>query len=133
MDTESPNSELPEDWRKTWFENAHSEIRWSKEQGWRALEGSVLLLAGIAAASVSLSGLPVIAIVLMVSAVVVLVAWYMVDLHRSAAKSRKWCDDIVPTRPGPARTFDPDHRFYLLTRIAVVLVAGGLVVWIATV
>lgn len=131
MERESRVSDLPDEWRKTWFENAHAEVRWSKEQGWRVLEGSVLLLGGIVAASLSISEFSVVWVAVMVVVVVGFAILYMVDLHRSANKSRRWCAEILPNGPGPARTFDRDHLFYLLGRIVIVLVAGTLSLWIA--
>jgi len=37
----------PDDsWRQIWFQNAHSDMRWAKEQGWKVSQWTVVLIAG---------------------------------------------------------------------------------------
>ena len=124
-----------DEFRRVWYENSHADIRWSKEQAWKALDGTVILLAAIAAASVSLKWVPFCVFAGMILLAAGLAVIYLLDLHYSAVKSRKWCHDIIRDvkfdRPLPERRFDPEHVLYLAVRIMIVIGAGVLTALIA--
>jgi hypothetical protein len=119
----------PDDWVKIWYQTAHSDIRWAKEQGWRALQWTVVLLAGLVAAARQIGSIPQQVFLILIFTVAAFAIFYQADLHKFAKHSRSITEGVLKKVPGrkenlPKRKFDPDHRLYLIVRIAVILGAA---------
>jgi hypothetical protein len=122
-------AENDSDWKKLLVELAWSDIRWAKEQGWKVLQWSIVLLAAVYAASRQLQDIPVGVYILFVVAIGFIAVWYLVDLHTFAKDSRdrfrtlaegvsELSDVLSPSG------FDPDHKLYLAVQILVVSAAA---------
>ncbi len=118
----------PDDWAKIWFQNAHSDMRWAKEQSWRALQWAVVLFAALAAAASKLPDLPTTLFVILALCVAIIAIYYLLDLHWFGRRSRETSERLVREIPGraeflPKRHTDPHHYALFVVRIAVVIAA----------
>lgn len=125
-----PSAEPTDEWRRTWFQNAHSDMRWAKEQGWRALQWILLLLAGMTAAQSQLPALPKALFEALIVLSGVIGAWYLWDLHKFGQSSRDTAEGLVKDVPGrddylPRRSKDPHHVRLLIVRLIISLGAAA--------
>lgn len=137
------DTESKSDWHKIWFQHAHSDSRWAKEQGWKVSQWTVVLIAGLVAAGRQLTTVPVEVWFMALVLIEAFAIWYLLDLHRFGKTSRDtserllkkpdelkaWREDLLPKREK-----DPHHYTHLVARIVVVVAAGVIgaaVVWAA--
>lgn len=125
------------DWQRLYYQLAHSDIRWSKEQGWRVVNWALLLYgAVITIAQFMLHTVSSLAfIVIGVFVAIVAIIW-LVDLHSFGSKSRQVCRDISKSLPReskhPSGEGSSDrHNFYLVIQLIVIIM--GLVLFIVAV
>ena len=119
-------------WLRTYYQVAHSDTRWTKEQGWRVVNWTLLLYGAILGIAKFL--LPKIAQItfIFVDAGVLLVAIiFLVDLHLSAAALRRSATRIEDEIPDASllerRTHDTYHFLYLGIQLVIVVTAFVLV------
>ena len=75
-----------DDWMRVFYQEAHANVTWAKNQGWRALKFSVLLLAAIMAAHDKFDS---IALAILAFLLLVVGAAYLVSLNAFATQSRE--------------------------------------------
>ena len=106
-----------EDDRRAKAQMDHQDVRWSKEQGWRALQWSVALQAGLFAAASQFRNEKETVLVVSVAGFMSLLvasfaAWFLRDLKASAKSSRGRLDEwLCRKNPPPSEWV---HRFQLL-------------------
>ena len=116
--------EPSDEWRRTWFQNAHSDMRWAKEQGWKALQWIILLQAAATAAQSQLGNLDVRVFQGSVAGIGAVGVWYLIDLHLFGRSSRRTAEGLLIAVPGrdkylPRRTKDRHHVGLLVVRIVI--------------
>ena len=122
--------ELSDDWKLAKFKVLHSDIWWSKDQGWKSLQWVVVLLAAIFAAKEKLDGLPAETYAAAAGLAGAFGVLYQVHLYRFASGTRRRLQQTVP----PAYWTDSSempaarHELYLAVQVVVVAVATALVV-----
>jgi hypothetical protein len=116
------------DWPRLFYQLAHSDIRWAKEQGWKVVNWALLLFGASLALYKFLldTSLWVFAFLDAVIAVIAIV--YLVDLHQFAAGNRETASRIqaqVPEIDGilSHRKWDRDHVVYLVVKISIVVIS----------
>src|ERR1700682_4277159 len=78
--------DLPE-WRRAWYEAAHSDIQWCKEQAWHAVKARVLLEAALVTARKwFFQSVPLDLMIIIATAASALTAIHLIDLHQFARK-----------------------------------------------
>lgn len=122
-------------WILLWYETAHSDIQWSKERGWNALQAVLLLDGALVAARQTLlrsgDGSVLSWIAGLAGAVGMI---YLTDLHRFARKARVVGDRLLETANGyeyflgEKRKRDRHHVFYLGLKLVIVALASTLVI-----
>ena len=117
------NKPPPDEWVKMWYQLAHSDIRWAKEQGWRALQWTIVLLVALVVAAKQIESMPRWAFVILILLVGFIALWYQLDLHQFAKRSRDFANKLrenIPL-PVPERKADPNHWVYLFIRIIAIV------------
>jgi hypothetical protein len=119
-------------WLRTFYQLVHSDTRWTKEQGWRVVNWTLLLYGAILGiAKFLLPTLPQITFVLVDGGVLLVAIIYLVDLHLSAAALRRSATRIEGEIPEASllerRTHDTYHFLYLGIQLVVVVAAFVLV------
>ena len=123
-DTRGPDRDA---WLRTWYQLAHADVRWAKEQGWRVVNWGLLILGALVAVAkyASAQASPIVFSLIGAAVVIVAIAW-LVDLHRFAEYGRRTCADtckeIKWEVPGGVTT-GAEHMIYLMIKIAVLVVA----------
>jgi hypothetical protein len=118
-----------DDWRRAWYHEAVTDIRWAKDRAWSVLQGAVVLLAAILTASKTISVVPSVLYAFFVVVVGVVAALWLSDLSGFAKKARTAVEDMQSPlgryQPYPRpRKADPHHHTYLGGQIAVVIAVG---------
>lgn len=111
--TETNNSDpikLDDNWRRTWYQEAHSNVQWAKGQGWRGMQLTALVLTAVLAVGREFRDID--GLVLHTIAVIIaVVSWfYLCSLHRFAASARRVGDRIVLKVPGSAVYLPETHE-----------------------
>jgi len=87
-DTPSPPD--ADTWLLTLYELSHSDVRWAKEQGWRAVNWAFLLFGALVPlAKILLPQVHLMAFATLVFMLAVLAIGYLTELHLFAAESRR--------------------------------------------
>lgn len=121
-------------WLRTLYQIAHSDTRWTKEQGWRVVNWTLLLYGAVlGTAKYLLPKLSSTVFIFVDMGVLIVALIYLVKLHLSAAGTRRTAARIEDRIPPDVvtllerRTQDTYHNFYLGIELAVVVVAFILV------
>jgi pheromone shutdown protein TraB len=118
-----------DEWRRAWYHEAVTDIRWAKDRAWSVLQGAVILLAALLTASKTISAIPSWLYASFVALLVVVAVFWLSDLNEFAKKARNSVEDLQEPlgryQPYPrARRVDPHQHMYLAGQIAVVVTAG---------
>jgi hypothetical protein len=116
------------DWLRLFYQLAHSDIRWAKEQGWRVVNWALLLFGASLALYKFLEDVSLWAFALLDAVVAVIAIVYLVDLHLFAAGNRETGSRIQSQVPGingilSHRRWDRDHVAYLVVKISIVVIS----------
>jgi len=128
-----PTDPKQDPWLHTVYEVSNSDTRWAKEQAWRVINWSFLLLAAlIPIAKILVSHVPLWSFTVVGLALVSFSWLELVRLYRFADQARARCNDIqTRVRIDPLLVGTPTkqsvHRSYLIVQCAAVLLALGAV------
>ena len=126
------------EWDRLRYGEALSDLRWAKDQGWRATNWTVALLGGVFFwASRELPGAPACLYTVLVVLIAAPALWWLLTLHDSALATREYLarlDEHYPREvSGPRRSLsdrvDRNGSYLLGAQFVVVLLTAGLVVW----
>jgi len=123
-------------WLQTFYQIAHSDTRWAKEQGWKVVNWALLLFGALLGIqqyfvpNVSSFVFPVVD-----TAVLLIAIFFLLDLHSWASSTRRTAEKIENKIPNvdsilERPDYDKNNRFYLGMQILVVVVAFFLVVMV---
>jgi len=120
-------------WFQTFYQIAHSDTRWAKEQGWQVVNWTLLLFGALLGIQKLVPNLPLCAF-LVADVVVVLVAgFYLIDLQWWSSGMRRTADKIENLIPNVAsilerRIRDRNHYKYLAIQFLIIVGALSFVV-----
>lgn len=121
-------------WLRTFYQVAHSDTRWAKEQGWRAVKWTVLLFgAALGIQKYLTSNVPSIVFPLIDIAVLSVAILYLRDLHHWMVSTSRTTDKIE-AQIHPISSILERHRSnhnhlsFLVVQYAVIIIAFVLVV-----
>ncbi len=76
-----------DEWEKLQYQNSISDIRWAKEQSWKAIQWIILLFAAISGLALKLKNEKVLIEILSIF-VAGIACYYLIDLYNFARKTR---------------------------------------------
>ena len=120
-------------WLQTFYQIAHSDTRWAKEQGWRVVNWALLLFDALLVVQQYLSANVSPLVFAAIDAGVLLVAiFYLFDLQSWASSTRRTAEKIENKIPEVStvlerRAYDKDNKFFMGVQFIVIFVAFFLV------
>ena len=120
-----------DEWARIHFHEAVEDLRWAKGQAWSVTQWSVILLVAVLAGSHALVWFPAWPFLIVAPVIAIAAFVWLLDLNNF---SRELCERARALQGGSdesypsARATDPDHKFYLVVQVAVVLITSA-VVW----
>ena len=101
---------LDDNWRRTWYQEAHSNIQWAKGQGWRGMQLTALVLTAVLAVGREFPDINR-WVLHTIAVIIAVVSWfYLGSLYRFAASARHVGDRIVLKVPGSAVYLPETHK-----------------------
>jgi len=115
-----------DEWKRAWYHEAVTDIRWAKDRSWGVLQGAIILLAAILTASKTILVVPAYLYILFLILVGATAIGWLFDLNQFARKARTAIEEMQtplgPYAPYPrARQLDPHHNWYLGVHVVLVL------------
>lgn len=130
------SEQIDENWLKTFYQIAHSDTRWAKEQGWRVVNWALLLFGALL--SIHKYFVPDVSLLLFVAvdAVVLLLAiFFLCHLHSWASSTRRTAEKIENKIPNvdsilERQSHDKGNWLYLGMQLLVVVISFFLVIFV---
>jgi hypothetical protein len=123
------------EWLLALYQMSHSDVRWCKEQGWRAVSWTFALFGAISALyRYPFAKAPLCPFVIIVLAIMIAFAFYARGLQSFAKEARERSDKIEARAPVEVRDLlasrgtDPNYEFLLYIQIAIVALASGVTI-----